>query len=160
MQGIEQVAGTVADQAQPVAQRTAKFLKEQAPVVAENAEPTAARASEIAEGVAHEVRCLIAARAQPACSRTGYMRVLLYNCLFQVPVYEERLALLTCLQWKLPGPAHELRPVALSCMHTCRGMHMFAYAVPPAAHAEQGGHAGRSAPGALHSALLMRLCSS
>ena len=56
MQGIEQVAGTVADQAQPVAQRTAKFLKEQAPVVAENAEPTAVRASEIAEGLAHEVR--------------------------------------------------------------------------------------------------------
>ena len=56
MQGIERVAGTVADQAQPVAQRTAKFLKEQAPVVAENAEPTAARASEIAEGLAHEVR--------------------------------------------------------------------------------------------------------
>lgn len=69
LQGIEQVAGTVADQAQPVAQRTAKFLKEQAPVVAENAEPTAARASEIAEGLAHEVRCLVAAPAQPACAR-------------------------------------------------------------------------------------------
>ena len=68
-QGIEQVAGTVADQAQPVAQRTAKFLKEQAPVVAENAEPTAARASEIAEGLAHEVRCLIAVPAQPACTQ-------------------------------------------------------------------------------------------
>lgn len=55
VQGIEQVAGTVAEQAQPVAQRTADFLKEQAPKVAENAEPTAARVSEIAEGLAHEV---------------------------------------------------------------------------------------------------------
>ena len=73
LQGIEQVAGTVADQAQPAAQRTAKFLKEQAPIVAENAEPTAARASEIAEGLAHEVRCLIAAPAQPARTLTGFV---------------------------------------------------------------------------------------
>ncbi len=55
-QGIEQVAETVADQAQPLAQRTADFIKEQAPVVAENAVPMAERASEIAEGVAREVR--------------------------------------------------------------------------------------------------------